>query len=230
MCDIDLPESRFAEKACNPENAECIERSKQAFRRVTDWDSFCKVWAQFYTGQIAIPTYGGTFVGTDDNRLANRKDASKLVNLTETGTIVIFDSQSGSPADRQKAYVQAFARDKETARMIVDEMNRYSGIFAYATRVENKSFEEIIEPLVPATVTYDDRGVNNPLKPLTGRPYTRQWLFTNSDEAEMVFDWVDPQVRRSILRKILYHVVIIDTIFTRKDYLLKTLCEVVNMF
>lgn len=228
MCDRELPAKRFAKTPCHPSDEDCEELSKQVFEQVTDWHSFCRAWAQFYTGNVAIPTYGATFLGDNSNRHVARKDASKLVHLTEKGAIVIIDSQQGSVDDRQKAYVNAYARDRETAKAIVDEMNRYNGIFAYASRVENKSFDEISAPIIPVTVTYDDHGKGDDTTRLEGDPYSKQVLFTDNDSAMMAFEWINPRVRTAILRKIIYFVTIVDTNFTRKDYLLNTLCAVVN--
>lgn len=100
------------------------------FNKIDTLQQFYKLWAEFYSNELCIPTYHAKFIGPiSDNPLLTVQIAERFKKIALQG-FVMTDSQEASIERCQKQYITGLIHKKK-ARDLVDFMNRFSGIVAY---------------------------------------------------------------------------------------------------
>jgi len=218
----------------------CTEPSRKRFEAVTGLEDFLRTWAEFYKGNIVLPTYFGSFISTaGDNPFADLASARKFYTLTRAGFICV-DSQVGGAIVGQKAYIVGFTQKRASLTALLAYANRFLGLICYAINAtaSNKCRDSMNEQDrdnvdIPIVVTYDiDSKRSDQLTAdgkFNGRPFTRISPLRGSEELPTVFSWVSEPVRSRLLEdETWYCFNLVDTDYTRQTFLLDTVYSFVQ--
>ena len=166
---------------------------------------FLHLWELFYSNEICIPGYYGSFVDEDgDNPEATFELGNKFKEINRH-RVICFDSQVGIVGN-QKGYVTAYV-PKIMAEPLSQELNRYSGIVAfYSEKQDNDSI--INEGLY---VTYDNSEEEKDRRTL-GKPFTQVGRIDFSS-MEFIQEWLSKSMRKVISEWNYYQLTIVAPCF-----------------
>ena len=199
------------------------EISKKIFQSAKTVVDFMNIWSKFYENKICIPTYYSKFVGAEDSD-ASVELGLKLKEIAQRGVLGI-DSQVGEPG-QQKQYIIGFMPTK-MANMVIEELNRYSGIVAFYSDIK----EEVTTNGL--FVTYDPESDEDIIKgseekKMLGDPFS---IISGPDEDsfESIRKWMSDKVKKKINKKTYSHFAIIAPCFTAPpEYIFDKLLEVLR--
>lgn len=199
-----------------------MEESKEIFMKAKTVVEFMEIWSRFYENKICIPTYYSKFIGGPDNPQANIQLGHKLKEIAIRGFLAI-DSQVGIP-NEQKGYLIGFLPNT-MVEMVVDNLNRYSGIISFYSNIKNFN-GEVCENLY---VTYDPtEAISSDANKMPGTPYT-QIGRPDSDSFETIREWMSEKVKRKIKAKKYKYVVILAPCFdSPSEFVFDKLLEVLR--
>lgn len=197
--------------------------SKKIFQSAKTVVDFMNIWSKFYENKICIPTYLDKFIGSDDNPEATKELAEKLKEIARRGILAV-DSQVGIPGN-QKQYIIGFMPTK-MADLVVTELNRYSGIVAFYSDIEEK------ETTKGLYVTYDalEEEIQESVKlnKMLGDPYS-SIRGADVEAFNDIREWMGKEVKKKINKTRYSHFAIIAPCFTAPpEYIFDKLVEVLR--
>ncbi len=133
------PDVELGNIRCDPDdNPNDIAASMARFRRTTNLSEFRQTWADFYLNKVCIPTYLGSFLGSEDNKVADKRTAAKMNKISQNLPILMFDGQQFKAANRDsKQYrcnVDSAQREYLEFACTPEHLNTWGLVFQYRGR------------------------------------------------------------------------------------------------
>ena len=179
----------------NPNNVRNV--SENTFKQSQTLEQFLTLWGSFYLNQICIPTYSGTFVGTEDNEAATFEMGGKFIEMIRYGLVPI-DSEITENNLRYKYGYRFLALGIDPST--IDDV-QWGYVMAFVPK-------NILIRLSNLLNTYDniesiyielDTGINN-LQQIFLSNNTLDYFMdqeTAIDSMDMIRTWLNESVKRS---------------------------------